>query len=467
MGFLTSKRLSQPVDRPLHRTKASLKKCNLSNRPEESRLTVPRKKISSTFCESEMEDIDIEMQLNLAEGMSDESNCMWLSSDCDCSSLLGSDLSDLCQLDGWNHSFIDSPLIKSVKPDSAGHDLQIDPSGELSKGLGVLNDKSVCCCESTYDRFLEDLWRYESSCSSLSIIDDLDRTRTWISTHDLNLESSELIQLKDGVNSTSLGFSSSSCSYSSNPQSESSFSSPSSTTTYHLTEASRSVSSEFDHNEPLFWPYNQNLYESFELGKSFLCISPRKEKKMAGNKIVNQLKSVETKLKKTDSLSGRRKSMQLQCGRRPESSLTPKKSSTGWKSVAPTGKNYNNSQCPPLQLNASLAQASAKLPPCNSLTKKKINSTMKETPQLKSVNRRNKLKELPEKSLLEFEASFFHEVLIEGGTIEKLIGLNEFDADEWLNFKFNEDCFAESRKKEESSKAGRETFFLQLLETTL
>ncbi|XP_020586272.1 uncharacterized protein LOC110028665 [Phalaenopsis equestris] len=507
MGFLTSNRSSQPVDKALSRIKTSLKKCNPSNGPDKNLLFLPSRKTSAAYFESEIEDIDIDMQLKIAEGMYDESNYMWLSSDCDslprtktsalfsepatelididmqlkltegmsdesncmwlssdCDSLLSSDLSgDIYQLNSWNHSFIDGlPLMKAENPDSTVHDLQINLSGEHLKEEGVLSDQSISfhgSSDFSYDRFQKGSSIYESSSASLSTMDDFDRTGSWITPFDLNLESSELIQLKDGVNSICSDFSSPINSYRRNPQSESSFSSPNSVTTIHMTEASSSLSSEYEQDEPLFWPYSQNLYESSELGKSFLCISPRKEKNTARDKVVNELKSVEGKLKKTDSLSANKKSSQLQCGRRPELSQKPKKSATC--------KNYNNSQRPPLHSSTYLAQASAKSFPCNTLTKKRIKTTMKETTQLKSKNQRSKVEELPAKSLLELEATFFYEVFMEDATIEKLVGLNEFDSHEWENFKLREDCIIEAMKKEERSQLGRETFFLQLFGKTL
>ncbi|KAI0496273.1 hypothetical protein KFK09_022587 [Dendrobium nobile] len=459
MGFLTCNRSSKPVDRALPRIKTSSKKNNPSNRPEESLQPVPNKKTSDAFCELEIEDIDLEMQLKLAEGVSDESTCMWLSSDCDSSSLFSFDISDLCLLNGWTPSFIDTvPLMKSENADSTVLPLLIDLSGELSKEEGVMNDQSVCSYERrnfSYDRSLE------SSCTSLATMDNLDRSGTWISTFDLNLERSELIQLKDGVNSTYSDLSSPSCSYRVNSLSEYSFSSPSSITSSYLTETCGSLLGEFDYDEPLFWPYNQDMYESSELGKSFLCVSPRKEKKMSGKNKVNELKSVEVKPRKINNRSESRKIMQLQCGRRHELSQMPKKSTTGWKSIAPTSKNYNNSKRLPSQLSTSIAQASANLFPFNTLTKKRINSTTKET-RLKSKNQRNKLEQLPIEPLLEFEASFFHDIFMKGATIEKIVGLNEFDALEWLNLTCSEGCFIESMKKEESSQAGIATFFLQL-----
>ncbi|KAK8970985.1 hypothetical protein KSP40_PGU007499 [Platanthera guangdongensis] len=390
MGFITSKRSSE-LTNALPKIKSTSGKSYSSHQLNDASRSQcknkdlrPRKKSHAVFNESEIEDIDLEKQLKVAQEMSSESDCLWLSSDCNSLYSLVSDQSgEIWELSGSN----------------------ISPKGDFFMGEPSVKDLSV----------------YGSTCSSLSTLDDTtcsicesDRTSIWISSLDVTPEGTQFVQQKNEVDFSYSDFSSPSNNSKRNSQLKISYSSSNSTNFSHLRKPSRSSSREF--SEP---------------DKSCLPISPRKNGRLARTKEINVLKSVDSKLRKTNSIPTSRNIMQ-----RPESSQTPKKST---KTSVFSGKNTQKSTPATLHLSRSSPQHSSRLVLCKSSTKECNSNTKKENHQLKFQKQTHKQEELPMKHLLEFEDSHFQESLIEGVSIEKLIGLDEFDGYEGLDANFREE----------------------------
>ncbi|KAG0490513.1 hypothetical protein HPP92_007376 [Vanilla planifolia] len=445
MGFICSNRSRQSVTRAAPRLKTSSKNC--IPRPQD----VLRSQGSN---DSKAEDIDLEQQLKLAAAMSDENDLTWLSSDSSPSLLDVDPSGDIWDLDSLNLSLPETkPLMlhssSSLSDLDVLRDLAANVSAEFLKKDCSLKDKSVQFYEGSY--FSNDSSVHEVSClcgsscvSWKRMVDsacktgESNRKNVWVSSLNLYQEGSEVVHEIDVVAEST--FDSSNSSYSSSGYTPSDSSSPSSSTICFDPE-SRSSSDEVEYDEPLFWPYDEDMYKLLGWG---ICVSPPKGGRFVGSKANNVLKAAEAKLRKINSLPARRNSLQMQRGRRIEFNKTLKKPPAEYKTIAPLTKTVQNSKDPNLQISRNTSQISNKLSLLNRLIKGGNSSQKKEPLRNNYKIQTYKQEDLCKKPLLDIEAVSLQDFLVKDDSIENLVGLNEFDGREGLNgdFSCSEDiCF--------------------------
>ncbi|PKA64266.1 hypothetical protein AXF42_Ash009486 [Apostasia shenzhenica] len=174
-----------------------------------------------------------------------------------------------------------------------------------------------------------------------------------------------------------------------------------------------------EHTEPLFWPYD-NPFEVLEFDKDFLCVSPKKDVRKMENKGFSGLRSAEINLSKSMSLQASRMSTQSRLVGKSEFNRIPKKSSTRSTIIPPNNRRIQKFKLLPAQSSQ-----------CNSSSRK---STL-----LNLQSKKQKLELLSKKTLMELEAGNILQFFVEDMTIEKLVGLNEFDGHEGVDADFDDD----------------------------
>lgn len=436
------------------------------------------KKAAAVFPVSEIKDIDFKRQLNFTEGLSDESDCLWLSSDCKSSSLLSSDDSqDDWELDCWDTSLHDrfSSLLSLSGASGVFLDKnsgvsifdgsRISPIDEASLILdrpceGIdqkhLQEKvviwlhntdgnevtysSLGCSESgdsSYETSLfEDSSMFESSCTSLSMHDgspsyvqDFDRTDIQFSLLDLEGEDSELVQDREvgfdvfGSDFPSPPFNARRNLLIRSPDS-------SSITSFGQTEEANRPSENSAADEPLFWPFDHNSYWHPELDQNFLCISPCRDGRNLGIQGINGSKSTRLSLHQKNNPPVGSKNMQG-CRRRIVFSSAPESAPVDCRTRGLNNNDVKKINTIPSRLSG-LTQAPEQHP---------CNISMKRSSLPLKARRPRHIGNQQLLSKLELGASNVRNLLVEGVPIEEMVGLNEFDGHEGINVEFGEDQF--------------------------
>lgn len=430
---------------------------------EENLSDIQRKKDASVLQESKIKDLDIEKQLNSIEGLSDGNDFVKLSSNCRSLTMLGSDdsqdhywnlalprhFSSMLSLSGNCDVFFDGSRTSLIDEASLVLDRSLEKNYEGSSTEEValwlhnavkdeVKNSSSACSESgdsSYDRsFCEDSSSFESSCTSFCtqeetplVVRNIDTTGIWVSSLDLDVEDSELICDKEqgfDVFDSDLP----SPSFSARQEHQSAPSRTSSVTSFGQLEEFESLPEACDSDEPLFWPFDKKSYWVPDFEKNFLCMSPRKSGTNFGVQRLNSLKAVRLRLQKNTPHSGR-KSMQEECRRRIVSGPLPNSSSIK-HTESSANKIIQNISTAPSRLSRS-SQASNKTRPL------KISIPRDSLLDLK-CQRRICDEQFLDMSLQEQDAKMFQDH--KEVSIEKMVGLNEFDGHEGLNLEPQEDA---------------------------
>lgn len=323
--------------------------------------------------ESETKIFDIAKPVDYAKGLSDESDYMWLSSDSKSSSLFSSDNSqDNWEFDCWDlsiHDQLSSSSLLSESYDVLSDEgkgfldfdgfrmsptcktpLVLNKQCEDTKGKGLKEElvlqlhkavrnkvkhSQIGHSESSYSSYevslKEDLPVTNSPCTSFNTYDDaqsrdIDRTGIWVSSLNLEMEDSKLIQDREQVFDI-LDSDFPSPSFSTKQDFEIRPSNYSSRSSIGQTDEVNNATEESDFNEPLFWPFDHNSYGCLEL-KEFLCLSPRKDGGI-GVSGPHESKLVNPRLHQENMPAGRQ--VNQGCRRRIAFSPTPKSAATKCK----------------------------------------------------------------------------------------------------------------------------------------
>ncbi|XP_038986789.1 uncharacterized protein LOC120112162 [Phoenix dactylifera] len=322
---------------------------------------------------SEAKNFDMEKPVDYTEGLSEESDYMWLSSDKSSSLFSSDDSQDIWEFDCRDLSIHDRFSSSSLLSESYDFlsdkgkgfpnfdGFRMSPTGETplvlnrqcedTEGEGLKKEIVLQLhetvrnkvkhsqnghsdsCDSSYEVSLsEDLPVTNNSCTSFNTYDDtpsrdFDRTDIWVSSLDLEEEDSELIQdTEQAFNIFDLDFPSPSFSakldFQIRPSSYSSISS------IGQTDEVNNATGESDFDEPLFWPFDHNSYRCLEF-KSFLCLSPRKDGGIDGVSGPRESKLVSLRLHQENTPAGRQ--VNKGCRRRLAFSPTPKSAATECK----------------------------------------------------------------------------------------------------------------------------------------
>ncbi|XP_010930201.1 uncharacterized protein [Elaeis guineensis] len=426
--------------------------------------------------ESETKDFDIEKQADYTEGLSDESEYRWLSSDGKSSSLFSSDDSqDIWEFDCWDLSLhdpfssslslsesyevllnngkgflvFDGPKMSSTSEtplvlgrpceDTEGKGLKEefilqlhetvrdevkDPqighseSGDTSYEIFVSENSSVTNCPGTSFNPCDD-----------TPSRDFDGTDIWVSSLDLEGEDSKLIQDKEQVSDIF----------------DSDFPSPSFSAKQNFQIIPTSCSSRFsivhsdevknaveesDSDEPLFWPFEHSSYRCPEF-KNFLCLSPPKDGGIDCISGPHESKPIRLKLHQKNFPAGRQVSQGY--GRRITFGPTPK-STVAERKTRGCDNDVQKTAASPSRLR-KLSRATSDQHPCN------ISKKRRPPPVKIDVPKHASGQQILHQPLPEFEAHNLHELVMQGVPIEKFVGLNEFDGHEGINVEFEEDQF--------------------------
>lgn len=426
--------------------------------------------------ESETKDYDIEKQMDYIEGLSDESEYMWLSSDSKSSSLFSSDDSQyIWEFDCWDMSLHD-PFSSSLslsesyevlsnkgkgclvfdeprKSSTGETPLVLNRLCEDIEGKG-LKEELILQLHETVRNEVEDtqIGHSESCDSSYEILvsenssvtncpgtsfnpcddtpsRDFDRTDIWVSSLDLEGEDSRLIQDKEEVfdifdsdfpspsfrAKQSFQISPTSCS--------------SRTSTVHSDEVKNELE-ESDSDEPLFWPFEHSSYGCPEF-KNFLCLSPRKDGGIDCTSGPHESKPVRLKLHQKNIPAGREVSQG--CRRRVTFSPTPKSAVAEHKTRG--SDNDVRKTATSASRSSKLNKPSSDQHPCNISKKRRPPPVKVEVPKHASGQ------QMLRQPLADVEAGNLHDLVMQGVPIEKFVGLNEFDGHEGINVEFEEDQF--------------------------
>ncbi|EHA8589987.1 hypothetical protein COCNU_scaffold014035G000010 [Cocos nucifera] len=428
------------------------------------------------LAESETKDFDIEKQVDYTEGLSDESEYMWLSSDTKSSSLFSSDDSqDVWEFDCWDPSlhdpfssslslsesceglsnkgkgflFFDGPRMSSTSETP----LVLDRLCEDTEGKG-LKEEFVLQLHETVRNEVKDprLGHSESGDISYEIFagenssvtncpgtsfnpcddapsQDFDRTDIWVSSLDLEGEDSELIQDKEQVFDI-FGSDFPSPSFSAKRNFEISPTSCSSRSSIVHADEVKNAVEESDSDEPLFWPFEHSSYRCPEF-KNFLCLSPPKDGGIDCISGPHRSKPMRLKLHRKNIPAGRQVSQG--CRGRATFSPTPK-SAVAQHKTRGSDDDVRKTAASPSRLS-KLNRASSDQHPCNISRKRR-------PPPLKiDVPKHASGQEVLHQPLAEVEAGNLHDLVMQGVPIEKFVGLNEFDGHEGINVEFEEDQF--------------------------
>nr|XP_009401146.1 PREDICTED: uncharacterized protein LOC103985231 isoform X1 [Musa acuminata subsp. malaccensis]XP_009401148.1 PREDICTED: uncharacterized protein LOC103985231 isoform X1 [Musa acuminata subsp. malaccensis]XP_018681563.1 PREDICTED: uncharacterized protein LOC103985231 isoform X1 [Musa acuminata subsp. malaccensis] len=257
---------------------------------------------------------------------------------------------------------------------------------------------------------------------------DLDRTDIWVSSLDLEREDSEL--LKDREEEFDIFISD--------------FPSPSLGAMGHLqiwSLGSRSLISggqeekfkntTTDSDEPLYWPFNHNLYNGLDF-ENFLCPSPCKDARNIGIAGFPDSKLTRLRLHQNRLQVDRKDSQRI--GRRITISPKPAAVTTEHETRV-AGNGAQRSALMSSRLSRSFKTPSYQHP--WNISKRRGR------PQLKiSVGKHGgSSTELLNQPLKELE---LHDSVFEGNSIEKIVGLNEFDGHEGINVDCEEQFILQS-----------------------
>ncbi|KAG1331296.1 hypothetical protein COCNU_02G012640 [Cocos nucifera] len=356
--------------------------------------------------ESETKNFDIEKPVDYTEGLSDENDYIWLSSDSKSSSFFSSDGSqDNWEFDCWDLSIHDRLSSSSLLSES--HDVPSDkgkgfpdfdglgmsPTGktplvlnipcEDTKGKGLkeelvlqLHDtvrnkvkhSQIGHSESGNSQYEVSLWEdlpvTNRPCTSFNTYDDtpsrdFDRTDIWVSSLDLEREDSKLIQDREQVFDI-LDSDFPSPSFSTKQDFQIRPSSCSSRSSVGQTDEVNHAAEESDFDEPLFWPFDHSSYRCLEL-KNFLCLSPRKDGGIDGVSGSHESKLVSLRLHQENMPAGRQ--VNQGCRRRIAFSPTPKLAATERKTRG-SDNGVQKTAASPSRLSKA-TKASPDQHPCN------------------------------------------------------------------------------------------------------
>ncbi|KAJ0977167.1 hypothetical protein J5N97_012641 [Dioscorea zingiberensis] len=400
-----------------------------------------RKKSAAVFPEPEIRCTEAERQPASAEGLSEENNCVWLSSDCRSHSLLSFDTPQdvldnqfsVLSLSGGHGAPLDIGRVVTAAFDGS----KISPMEEASLLCGTNEDDNEELEEEEIVRWLQysvqnevndhAVWSSEcgesswerSSCNDLSMFGN---SSTSLSTHDgipsyvqdidgsdfsslLDLEKEDSELLSDGEHGNIVAEATEFSSPSKSNINLQCGSSISSCKTPCRTEEAESLVKDFDIDDPLYWPLDQNSYSSPEFD-NFLCISPRRDTNYIAFSGPSKSNSSEGRFHEKRDHQKCRKIDREGCRRRISFSSTPVSVSSINKSSAKTSR-----------LSRSLTRSLAEYYPYTTNLKKL------------SINKQNDNADKIQSSQ-KLAAGDIHEFMVEGVPIEKLIGLNEFDGHE-------------------------------------
>ncbi|XP_038989651.1 uncharacterized protein LOC103715916 [Phoenix dactylifera] len=428
------------------------------------------------LADSETKDFDIEKQVDYTEGLSDESEYVWLSSDSKSSSLFSSDDSqDIWEFDCWDLSLHD-PFSSSLSLSQSSEVLSNKGKGFLVSDGSRMSSTGVSplvlngLCEDTEGKGLKEelvlqlhetvrnevkdshIGHPESGDSSYEIFvgenspvaycpgtsfnpcddtpfRDFDRTDIWVSSLDLEGEDTELIQDKEQVfDIFDSDFPSPPFSAKLNFQLSPSSCTPRSSIV-HADEVKNAVE-ESDSDEPLFWPFEHSSYSCPEF-KNFLCLSPPKDGGIDCISGPHNSKTIRLKLHQKNIPADRQVSQG--CRRRITFSPTPK-SAVAERKTRGSDNDVRKTAASSSRLS-KLNKASSDQHPSNISKKRR-------PPQLKiDVPKHASGQEILRQPLPEVEAVSLHDLVVQGVPIEKFVGLNEFDGHEGINVESEEDQF--------------------------
>ncbi|ONK77264.1 uncharacterized protein A4U43_C02F4760 [Asparagus officinalis] len=406
-----------------------------------------RRKGAAVFPESEVEKFDnTKEQSNFIQKLSDGSNFMLASI---CKSPDSRDVcwnlnprehfSSILSLSGSDVSF-DGHIISPADEASFVLDrlLQVSDGGDSEEEVAVwlhnppsavVTSSSVCSenGDSSNNRSsCDDSSPFETSSTSLSTLEetplfvrDFDRMGIWVSSLDLDAEDSDFVhETGRGSDVSDSDFPSPSI-FSARQKYR--YGSSSLITSFVQTEEIGSSSEMCDSDEPLFWPFDEKSYWLPEFEKNFLRTSPRKG-----------VKSLKPARLKNDPRDSGKSIDEKKCRRRL---------AFGPRAKAPAGKHnvetsidentQNISEWSPSGLSKSHQTSINKCPCSIEITERAPLSDVKS--QIHTCNKQLQDVPLPEPDSTNLHVS--KEV-----SIEKMVGLNEFDGHEGLSVESEEEC---------------------------
>ncbi|KAJ0973002.1 hypothetical protein J5N97_020961 [Dioscorea zingiberensis] len=480
MGFINGDESIQRVERvssrnPLQQTNRNLHnqfKSVLRHHGKEQNCK-HTKKSAAVFPEPETGYIEIEKDLDSINGLSDQRDCVWLSSGCKFPSFLRHDGS----LDSWNLSLsVQFSSMLSLSANScecleSGKEFcifdgsRISPMEEASLVLdrtqedsnekeleeeediviwlnnsveNEVKDYSVRCTESidsSQERSLCSASVFLSSCTSHSACDefvqDFDKADL-CSLLDLEVEDSELTWEREQGCDVFESDDFPSPSYKASIRLPfGSSSSISSSKSSWQTEETNSCSEISDSDEPLFWPFDQSSYQHSAF-KDFICISPRRDVKSTKFPALTRSKSDRWIYHQQRNHLASRKNDQG-CTRRIIFNPTPVSDSMKGK-VIRSGNAIQSKVAIPSRLSRSTKSFSDRHSSDTQL-KEKLHT-------LKINTQKQHVDEISDEPSKGHGGDLLQHFVIEQIPIEKLVGLNEFDGHEGIELEFDEAQFA-------------------------
>ncbi|XP_020107487.1 uncharacterized protein LOC109723511 [Ananas comosus] len=410
---------------------------------------IRKREVADISVKFHIQDIDLKKQISDAEGMSNDGDSLGFSSDCNSPSFLSSDSSEFDHNGVSLHDQFSSMLSLSRIPGPLMVEETKEDSNICKYNIGPFNDVPIIANGSRDSVEVKDLAQdkvanevkdtlivslesddssFEKSPSENSSVisspgrspssedytpsPNSDRTDIWVSSLDLNNEDSRLIQDKEqGFDIFDSDFPSPSFSVWRNRHMQSS-----------KIEVENTLE-DLDSDEPLFWPLDHTSYYSPEFEK-FLCLSPCKHTREISSNGFHQLNPVRSRLEEKNSHSMGRNSSSQACRSlifNSKSKPTAKESK-----IKVLDNSVQKIASAPSRLSRS-SKASSEQQPCNS-SKKKRPLHLKV-----DVEKSHGGWQIRNKPLQDLEASDLQNLVAEGFSIEKLVGLNEFDGHEGIS----------------------------------